>query len=88
VLGAGSVVEQGARVHGSVILDAVTIARDAQISGSMVGEGAAIGAGAVLDGAIIGAGAVIGAQNELRRGIRIWPGAQLLPGTVRFSTDV
>ena len=87
VVGAGSLVAAGARVEGSVLLDDVTVAAGARISGSLLGHGVRIGEGVVLDGAFIGDGAVIAPGNELRRGIRIWPGVQLGPTSLRFSTD-
>ena len=87
VIGAGSVVEAGAEVDGSVLLDAVTVAEGAQVRGSLLGNGVRIGAGVVLDGAFIGDGAVIAPGNELRGGVRVWPGVELGPTSVRFSTD-
>jgi mannose-1-phosphate guanylyltransferase len=30
----------------------------------------------------------VGAGNELRGGLRLWPGTQLPPTAVRFSSDV
>jgi mannose-1-phosphate guanylyltransferase len=87
VAGAGSLIAAGARVEGSVLLDDVTVAAGAQVSGSLLGRGVRIGEGAVLDGAFIGDGAVIAPGNELCRGIRVWPGVQLGPTSVRFSTD-
>jgi mannose-1-phosphate guanylyltransferase len=41
----------------------------------------------VLDGVVIGDEARIEAGNELRRGLRVWPGAHLAATSVRFSTD-
>jgi hypothetical protein len=32
-------------------------------------------------------GAVIGRRNELLSGVRVWPGAELADGSVRFSSD-
>ena len=49
--------------------------------------GAVIGAGTVLRGAVIGDGADRGPGNELLDGVRVWPGAKLADGSVRFSTD-
>jgi mannose-1-phosphate guanylyltransferase len=87
VVGAGSAVGPGARVHASVLLGGVEVAAGAAVEGCLLGTGVRIGDGAVLQGAFIGDGAVIGAANELRHGIRIWPHAQVAPRTVRFSTD-
>ena len=87
VVGAGTEVGAGAIVHGSVLFDSASIGSGARVSASVVGAGARIGAGAVLDCAVIGAGAHIGGGNELRAGLRVWPGVRLEGTAVRFSTD-
>jgi mannose-1-phosphate guanylyltransferase len=87
VVGAGSRVQAGARVDGAVLCDGAVIGPDAVVRASIVGAGARIGAGAVLDEAVIGDRAVIGAGNELRHGLRVWPGVELGPTSVRFSAD-
>jgi mannose-1-phosphate guanylyltransferase len=87
VVGAGSVIGPAARIHGSLLLDRVTVARGANVTGCLLGSGVRIGDGAVLENAFVGECAVIGAGNELRHGIRIWPHAQVAPRTIRFSTD-
>ena len=53
----------------------------------MIASAAVIGEGTVLDGAVIGAGAHIAAGNELRNGLRVWPGTELGPTSIRFSAD-
>jgi mannose-1-phosphate guanylyltransferase len=87
VVGAGSVVEAGATVDGSVVLDRVTVGAGARVISSILGDGAVIGAGAVLDGVVVGTEARIECGNELRRGLRVWPGVRLGPTAIRFSTD-
>ncbi|MEP7025992.1 MAG: NDP-sugar synthase [Actinomycetota bacterium] len=87
VVGAGCRVGAGARITGSVLFDGAVVAAGAVINGSSVGARAQVGEGAVLAGAVIGDDAVIGAGNELRHGLRLWPGTQLGPVSVRFSTD-
>jgi mannose-1-phosphate guanylyltransferase len=47
-----------------------------------------IGESAVLEATVIGDGARVASGNELRGGIRLWPGVDLGPTSVRFSTDV
>jgi mannose-1-phosphate guanylyltransferase len=86
-VGAGSVVESGARVIESVLFDGVRIERNAVIERCVIGTGATIGAGAVLRDAIIGDGARIGADCELLHGVRVWPGVELPDQSVRFSAD-
>jgi mannose-1-phosphate guanylyltransferase len=88
VIGAGCVVEAGARVDGSVLMDGATVGGDVVVSASIVGSRARIGAGAVLDSVVIGDDATIGAGNELRHGLRVWPGVRLEPTSIRFSSDV
>ncbi|HEX9542430.1 MAG TPA: NDP-sugar synthase [Streptosporangiaceae bacterium] len=87
VVGAGSVIAARARVTGSVLFDGVNVGAGARIIDSVVGCGAFIGDGVVLDGVVIGEGARIAAGNELRAGMRVWPGVELGPTSVRFSTD-
>ncbi|MFJ9420303.1 sugar phosphate nucleotidyltransferase [Streptomyces sp. NPDC101227] len=87
VVGPRAVIGAGARIEGSAVLDGAVIEAGAQIHDSLIGAGARIGARTVLDGAVIGDGARIGADNELRDGIRIWCGADIPAGSVRFSSD-
>src|SRR5450432_506263 len=87
VIGAGSQIGAGAHVDGSVLFDGVRIGAGARIAGSVIGAAASIGEGVVLDGAVIGDGARIAAGNELRNGLRVWPGTDLGPTSIRFSTD-
>jgi mannose-1-phosphate guanylyltransferase len=84
---AGAVVGSGARVDGSTILAGAVIEPGAVVTSSLVGAGAVIGARTVLEGAVIGDGARVGADNELRHGVRVWCGAVIADGAVRFSSD-
>jgi mannose-1-phosphate guanylyltransferase len=87
VIGRDAIVGPGAIVNGAVVFDGAEIAEGAHVINSIVGVGAVIGAGTVLRGAVIGDGAVIGRGNELLDGVRVWPGASLADGSVRFSSD-
>jgi len=87
VAGAGSVIGSGATVDGSVLFDGVTIGAGASVTASVVGSGATIGDSAVLDGVVIGSGAEVAGGNELRHGLRVWPGVRLDRTAIRFSTD-
>lgn len=87
VIGRNAVVAADAIVNGAVVFDGAEIAEGAHIVNSIVGVGAVVGAGTVLQGAVIGDGAVIGRGNELLSGVRVWPGARLADGSVRFSSD-
>ncbi|MGW1430556.1 sugar phosphate nucleotidyltransferase [Streptomyces sp. NPDC002431] len=87
VIGEGALVGAGARIDGSAILAGAVVGPGAVIEDSLVGAGARIGERTVLSGAVVGDGARIGADNELRDGIRVWCGAVLPDGAVRFSSD-
>ncbi|MGW0789129.1 sugar phosphate nucleotidyltransferase [Streptomyces sp. NPDC002911] len=87
VIGEGALVGEGARISGSTVLDGAVVEPGAVVTDSLVGSGARIGSRSVLTGAVIGDGAQVGADNELRDGIRIWCGAVLPAGSVRFSSD-
>ncbi|WP_250302194.1 NDP-sugar synthase [Streptomyces sp. A 4/2] len=86
-IGEGVVVGAGATIDGSTVLDGAVVEPGAVITDSLIGAGARIGARSVLTGAVVGDGARVGADNELRAGIRIWCGAVLPDGSVRFSSD-
>jgi mannose-1-phosphate guanylyltransferase len=87
VVAPGAVVAAGATVTGSVLFEGARVGPGAAVSGSVLGRGAHIGAGAVLDQAVIGDGASVASGNELRGGARVWPGVELGPTSVRFSSD-
>lgn len=87
-VGRDAVVADGASVDGSVLFDAAYVGSGARVRGSVVGAGAQIGADTVLDDAVVGDGARIGAGNELVAGARVWPGAVIAEGALRFSPDV
>jgi mannose-1-phosphate guanylyltransferase len=86
VAGPGCVVGAGARLSGAVLFDGVAVAAGATVTASVIGSGARIGR-AVLDGVVVGAGAQIADGNELRCGLRVWPGVHLASTAIRFSTD-
>ncbi|MFJ2115284.1 sugar phosphate nucleotidyltransferase [Streptomyces sp. NPDC087850] len=88
VIGASAVIGAGARISGSAVLDGAVVEAGAVVSDSLIGAGARIGARTVVSGAVVGDGAVVGADNELRSGVRVWCGAVLPAGAVRFSSDL
>ncbi|MEE1755976.1 NDP-sugar synthase [Streptomyces sp. SP18CS02] len=87
VVGAGATVGEGARIDGSAVMAGAVVEPGAVITDSLIGENARVGARTVLHGAVIGDGARVGADNELRDGVRVWCGARLPDGSVRFSSD-
>jgi mannose-1-phosphate guanylyltransferase len=92
-VGGGTVVGMGARVAadayitGSVVFDAASIGAGARVSGSVIGRGTVIGEGVVLDGVVLGDEVHVAPGNELRAGMRVWPGQTLGMTCIRFSTD-
>lgn len=86
-LGDGSLVGSGAELSGSVVFGGAAVGDDAAVRDSVLADGVRVGEGAVLEGVVAGAGAVIGPRNELRDGLRVWPGVELPSGAVRFSSD-
>lgn len=74
-------------VEGSIVMDAATIGKGATIMRSVVGPGARVGAGTRISDAVVGDEADVGEACELANGIRVWCGATLGDGAVRFSTD-
>jgi mannose-1-phosphate guanylyltransferase len=83
----GAVIGSGALVRGSTVLAGARIEPDAVVRDSLVGEGARIGSRTVLDGAVVGDHADVGPDNELLRGARVWCGARIEAGAIRFSSD-
>ncbi len=53
-LGPGAVIEAGAHVENSILMDGVHVEKDATISGSLIGPGARIGAGHQVSGQVLG----------------------------------
>jgi mannose-1-phosphate guanylyltransferase len=86
-VGAGARVGAEAYVTGSVLFDAASIGAGARVSGSVIGRGTVVGEGVVLDGVVLGDEVHIAPGNELRCGLRVWPGQTLGLTCVRFSTD-
>lgn len=87
VVGAGASLARGSVVTSSVLFDGAEVGSGATVARSVLGTGARVEEGAVLDGAVVGDGAVVAGGNELRAGLRVWPGVRLAPTSIRFSTD-
>jgi len=83
----GAVIGSGALVEGSTVLAGARIEADAVVRDSLVGEGARVGSRTVLRGAVIGDRADVGPDNELLAGARVWCGARIAGGAIRFSSD-
>jgi len=87
VVGTGGSVAAGARVEGSVVFDGAEIGEGAVVIDSVIGRNARIGSEVSLEGVVVGDGARIAPGNELTRGARVFPGADLGATSVRFSSD-
>ncbi|MFD4833705.1 sugar phosphate nucleotidyltransferase [Streptomyces uncialis] len=87
VIGHGARVGAGARITGSTVLSGAVIAPGTVITDSMIGARARIGARTTLRDTVVGDDARVGADNELRDGARVWCGAALPAGALRFSPD-
>lgn len=86
-MSAGAVIGSGAVVEGSLVLAGAVVHPGATVVDSLIGAGAVIGERTVVHGSVIGDLAHVGADNELRHGVRIWCGAVIPDGAVRFSSD-
>jgi mannose-1-phosphate guanylyltransferase len=86
-IGRYAIVSAGAVVEGSVLFDEARIEPGARVRNSVIGKGAVVGSGSVLDGVVVGDEARVGGGNELLTGVRIFPGAEVADGTIRFSSD-
>ena len=87
-VGASCTVGAGARLDAAVLFDGARVHDGAVVIRSVVGRGAVVGAGCVVEDAVLGDGVQLGSRNELRAGVRIWPGVWLGDAAVRFSSDV
>ena len=87
VVGPGARVAAGATVDASVLLAGAVVAEHAVVRRSTVGAGARVGKRTTVLDAVVGDGADTGADNELHGGLRLWTGAVLADGAVRFSGE-
>ena len=86
VVGAGCVVERGARIVRSTLLDGVRVKAHAYVSSAIVGWGGTVGCWARVDGAVLGADVQVADEVSLNgtiilphKGIRE---NHLVPGTI------
>jgi mannose-1-phosphate guanylyltransferase len=83
-LGSDCRIGERAVLEECVLHDEVTIGPGATVERSIIGRGVDVGARSRVVDAVIGRDAKIGADNELRAGIRIWPGLDIPDGSIRF----
>ena len=87
VVADGCIVGAGARVAGSVLMPGAVVGPGAQVTGSVLAQGVTVGERACLTGVVAAEDVHIGADVELVEGARLWPGAHLADGSIRFSSD-
>jgi mannose-1-phosphate guanylyltransferase len=84
----GAAVDPAAQVSGGTVVGAgARVGADAYVTGSVIGRGTVVGEGVVLDGVVLGDEVHVAPGNELRYGLRVWPGQTLGLTCVRFSAD-
>jgi mannose-1-phosphate guanylyltransferase len=83
-LGPGTVIEAGAEIRGSIVMAGARVGPGSVVVDSVVSAGADIGADCHLRDAVVGDRAIVGAGNELAAGARLWAGATLGEGALRF----
>lgn len=83
-LGADCVIGEQAVIEESVLHEGVTVGAHAHIERSILAGGVHIGAGCRIVDAVVGPGVRLGSYNELRGGIRLWPGLEIPDGSIRF----
>jgi mannose-1-phosphate guanylyltransferase len=84
VLGAGSVIAEGATVVEAVVQPGVVVGAHAQVEGSVLVRGSSVGAGSALAGAVLGESCSVGAGNRLAGGICVYPETDLPDNSIQF----
>jgi mannose-1-phosphate guanylyltransferase len=85
VLGRDVLVEQGAHIERSVVLDGARIGAHSTVRFSIISPGAVVGEHCHLDGGVVlGERVTLGDHNVLRAGARIAPGVSIPEAAVRF----
>lgn len=84
-VGNGVTIGADAHISGSVILDGAVIGEGSVVEGSIVGKGTVLGPRChVADCSVLGDNIVSGAENEFRKGIRIWPDTVIEAGRIKY----
>jgi len=76
-VGNGCRIGESSVVEGSVLHDGVDIGDHVRLQSTICGSGARIGAATRCVRVVIGSGVKVGADNELRDGLRLWPGLEV-----------
>jgi mannose-1-phosphate guanylyltransferase len=78
-------VAAGATVEGSVLHEGVEVGANAKVMRSVLGRGVRIGSATQVVDAVVGADVRVGADNELRGGVRLWPGLDVPDAGITFD---
>jgi len=85
VVGAGASIGAGAVVERSVVLEGARVGEDAVLRDAILAPRASVGARTVVEHeTVLGDGATVGADNLLSRGVKVFPGATVGDGAIRF----
>jgi mannose-1-phosphate guanylyltransferase len=85
IIGPDCVVDSGSVIEESIVQEGCRLGKDVVVKRSIIARGATIGDGAIVSGgAIVGEDADIGGDNVLANNIRIYPGAVVKEGSIRF----
>jgi mannose-1-phosphate guanylyltransferase len=86
-IAAGARVGDEAVVDGSVLFEGAQVGSRACVRNSALGRGAVVAEQSEVDSCVLGDGSVLGRRNQLLHGARLWPGAHVADGALRFSPD-
>ncbi|WP_372791582.1 sugar phosphate nucleotidyltransferase [Paraconexibacter sp.] len=85
VVASGARVQAGAVVERSVVLDGAVVGEDAVVRDAIVGPRVTIGSRTVAEQeTVLGEGVQLGGDNLLSRGVKVFPGATVGDGAIRF----
>jgi len=85
VMADGCRVMQGAHIEGSVLHEGCVIGEDSAVRSSLLSRRVTLGKRChVSDAAVLGEGLVVEDDNDLRRGIKVWPDTVIGSGKVKF----
>ena len=85
VLGPGCRIGEGARLEAAVLHEGCTVGAGSILNCCVLSADVTVGERVNISGeAVLGGGVVIEDENDLRHGIRIWPGAKIPAATLHF----
>ncbi len=85
VLGPGCDIGEGAHLEGAVLHAGCRVGAESVLRRCVAAAGARMGERVHLsDRAVLGGGAEVAEDNDLKCGIKVWPGARIPPSTLHF----